>query len=268
MYDREYELYDVFGKDPRTQPSMRYTSKLAYEKSKLSLLDLQCQQPISRKEILNFFQSEGYSGVAIFKSYSYDKSFKEGDALVARIMGYNKKYVVKKGVTRAFSKDTIYSFYTKIYESKNKPYSQNVIQLLKTPRDNAFVKTKAMFTDPFTSFKIFSKRQICVDLDKDYPIKQTLKQFDSVISKYSTLTPFLNAYLVTSANVMRIDNHGLKPYALQIDVDDYDDYEEAYAEYENKLSIYDKETFSERLKLIQKIRYEIVNFHPQTIYMW
>jgi hypothetical protein len=48
MFDREYELYDVFGKDPSIQLSMRYTSKLAYEKSKLSLLDVQCQQPPSK----------------------------------------------------------------------------------------------------------------------------------------------------------------------------------------------------------------------------
>jgi hypothetical protein len=27
MFDREYELYDVFGKHPTIQLSMRYTSK-------------------------------------------------------------------------------------------------------------------------------------------------------------------------------------------------------------------------------------------------
>jgi hypothetical protein len=94
MYDREYELYDVFGKHPTIQPSMRSTSKLAYEMSKLSLLDVQCQQPLSKREILNFVQNNNDN--AIFESYSVDDANTEYDVLIARISGGRGDQVATK----------------------------------------------------------------------------------------------------------------------------------------------------------------------------
>jgi hypothetical protein len=37
------------------------------------------------------------------------------------------------------------------------------------------MKNIATFADPFTTYKILSKRKICIDLNKNYPKLQTLK---------------------------------------------------------------------------------------------
>jgi hypothetical protein len=156
MFDREYELYDVFGKDPIIQPLMRYTSKLAYEKSKLSLLDVQCQQSISRIEISNFVQNNNYDAIAIFRTYSVDTAYEEYDGSVARLSVDGVDYLVNQGVTLDCSEDDVTSFYTNVCVTQNSKYHQLIQNLLKVSADSAFIKTEPIFTDPFTTYKIFT----------------------------------------------------------------------------------------------------------------
>jgi hypothetical protein len=262
MYDRGYELYDVFGKDPTIQPSMRYTSKLAYEKSKLSLFDVQCQRPISRKEILNFIENDGQNASAVFSTSSVDTEFEEYSKLVGQLTNSHNLYVASRGVKRDYGDDIVTSFFTNVYQTENPGYP-SVEYRLKDPPDSILLKSNAIFADPFTTYKILSKRYICLELNKNYPKIQALKQFDDIINTYSMVTeiPFLNVYLVASATVMGIDNTILETYNLEISVDNYYKEANAYKHYIEILEEYSEETKAERLNLIQKIRNEIVNLN-------
>jgi hypothetical protein len=262
MYDREYGLYDVFGKNPLIQPSMRRTSKLAYEKSKLSLLDVQCQQSISKKEIANFIQNNDHNDIAIFETYSIDTAYQEYNSLVARMSVSGGDYVITKGFRRD-DDDDVTLFFTDISETEESRYHQLVESLSKDSTDESFVKTDAIFADPFTTYKILSKRHICLNLNKNYPKIQTLKQFDGIIDRYSHFSqaPFLNAYLVASATAMGFYNSGLREYELKINVDNYNDEGEAYIDYNNGLTVYAEETKPVRVNLVQKIRNKIVNLN-------
>jgi hypothetical protein len=259
MYDRGYELYDVFGKDPTIQPSMRYTSKLAYEKSKLSVLDVQCQRPISRKEILNFIENDGQNASAVFSTSSVDTAYEEYSTLVGQLTNSDNLYVARRGVKREYGDESVTSYFTNIYQTENPGYPPIKYLLEETP-NSIFIKTDAIFTDPFTAHKILSKRYICVDLNKNYPKTQTLRQFDDVINTYSWVTqiPFLNTYLVASATVMEIENNGIDTYELEIMVDDYHNEDDAYEHYIDILEEYSEDTKDERLNLIQKIKNKIL----------
>jgi hypothetical protein len=261
MFDREYELYDVFGKHPNIQPLMRPTSKLAYEKSKLSLLDVQCQRPISRKEILNFIQNEDDNAIAIFETYPVNSVTEKFDVLLART-SVGRDYTITKGVSMNYSNEEITSFFINVYEAEDSTYDRWIKSLSKDSNHYAFIKNKTIFTDPFTTYKILSKRQICVELNKNYPKIQTLKQFDGIVDRYSHVTqiPFLNAYLAASATVIGIDNIGVGNSALEILIEDYNSKEEAHNDYIDALHSYSEDTKNERVDLIQKIRNEIMDF--------
>jgi hypothetical protein len=260
MYDREYELYDVFGKNPLIQPSMRRTSKLAYGKSQLSFFDVQCQQSISKREIANFIQNHDDNDIAIFETYSADTAYEEYDALVAYVGGW-WDYTVKKGVKRGYGDENVTAFFATLWIRNDSKYDQLVESLSEQSMYGSFTKSGAIFTGPFTTYEILSERHTCVNLNKNYPKIQTLKEFDQVIDRYSHFSQalFLNAYLVASATVMGIENSGLQGYGLDVDVTDRGDEEEANIYYNNELAIYAEETNSERVNLIQKIRNKIIN---------
>jgi hypothetical protein len=261
MFDREHELYDVFGKDPRIQPLMRSTSKLAYEKSKLSVLDVQCQQPPPFREILNFVQNNNNNDIAIFETYSVDKANTEYDVLFSQ-QSVGLDHMVTKGVTMDHGNKNISSFFLDVYESEDSTYYQFIESLSKDSNDDAFIKNKTIFTDPFTTYKILSLREICLELNKNYPKIQTLKQFNDIVDRYSHVTeiPFLDVYLEASATVMGIETIGVGGYGQEILIEDYNSKEEAFDYYIEALDFYSEQTKHERLSLIQKIRNEILNF--------
>jgi hypothetical protein len=262
MYDREHELYDVFGYNPTIQPLMRKTSKMAYEKSKLSLHDVQCQQPISKTEISNFIQNNNYGDIAIFYPYSVYTVYSTYDALKAYMLTNGGGYMATVGDNSYRGKD-VTGVYAEVKEAKPLNYHE-FVELLSEDSRNQFVEQGAIFVDPFTTYKILSERQICFDLNKNYSKIQTLKQFDGLVDRYSDFTkiPFLNVYLIASATVMGIEDGGLQEFGTDIKVSlELQGKKKGYALYKKALEKYSEETKNGRLNLIQKIRNEITNLH-------
>jgi hypothetical protein len=53
--------------------------------------------------------------------------------------------------------------FTNVYETKDSRYHQLVERLSKDSTDDAFTKSDATFADTFATYKILSKRHICIN---------------------------------------------------------------------------------------------------------
>jgi hypothetical protein len=81
-------------------------------------------------------------------------------------MSVGRDYMITNGGMKMHHGDEDNTaFYTTGYSSHDSTYLRLIERLL----ENAFFNNETIFADPLTTYKILSFRQICIDLNKNYP---------------------------------------------------------------------------------------------------
>jgi hypothetical protein len=196
---------DIFASHPQTQPIFRPLSKLGYKKSLPLFKDLQCNYGISTRE-LEIYLKTNAKNIAIFRLEQITNTS-------LRFIHYYKtnsgNYLWRSHILYIAYPNTNGEFVMSITKMRD------VLPKLEPQyHDQRYY----IFIDPFTSYKILSKRIPCVESIPSYAKNKTIDIYYNNLKFLQDLTPYfvplIDLYIMGIQNIFEASDEYISNWRI------------------------------------------------------